>query len=407
VIDPIILARGVHFAATVLAVGTVTFRTLVADPAPIRRRLSTLTWSALALAVITGAIWLLLLAADLTGDSIVDAALNGGAWTVLSATRFGLMTGARLALAAVLAASIVWPRARWLALAAAAAFIALLAWIGHSGATPGAAGDTQLTSDVVHLLAAGAWLGGLPALVLLLAQARGDPRERASAAAATRRFGTLGLICVAALVASGLFNAWNLLAAPRDLLTTDYGRMLSAKLVLVAGMLAFATVNRFALTPRAADPGARRLLKRNSAAEAFLGLGVLFLVGALGTLPPTAHRHEPVAEIPPDAAFVHIHDVTAMADVTVTPGRTGVARASIRLSREDGTEFAAEDVRLALDPPKVTANRIDLPAVRQPDGAWIVPRLEIGQPGNWTVRVLVTPANGPPLVLDAPIVIEP
>jgi copper resistance protein D len=406
-INPLILARGIHIAATALAAGTVGFLVLVAEPGAgaLRRRLIAMTWTALALAVLSGAAWLLLLAADLTGEPIFEI---GGAWQVATETRFGLITGARLTLAAALAVLIVWPRLRWLALAAAAGFIALLGLIGHAGATPGLAGRWLLTSDLVHLLAAGAWLGGLPALALLLAQARGSPGCTVFARTATRRFGWLGAACVAALLASGLFSSWNLLAGPGDLLATDYGRLLSLKLGLVAAMLAIAAVNRFHLTPRLAAPGALRALQRNSLAEAGLGLVVLLLVGALGTLEPTAHIHvhTPSAEIPAEAAFVHIHAGETMADVTIDAGRAGPVRATIRVSRENGTEFPAKELRLALDPPNATARSIEQPAVRQPDGSWKVQRLEIGQPGIWTVRVILVPASGPVLVLDAPIVIE-
>ena len=50
--------------------------------------------------------------------------------------------------------------------------LASLAWAGHGAATPGAAGDLHLAADVLHLLAAGLWLGTLPPLVLLLAEVR-------------------------------------------------------------------------------------------------------------------------------------------------------------------------------------------------------------------------------------------
>ena len=71
-----------------------------------------------------------------------------------------------------------------------------------------------------------------------------------------RRFGWLGLICVVALLASGLLNAWNLLAEPRDLLITDYGRLLLAKLGLVAAMIAIAAVNRCRAHPACRRPPA-------------------------------------------------------------------------------------------------------------------------------------------------------
>ena len=313
-------------------------------------------------------------------------------------------------LALALGVLIKWPAARWPALATAAVFIALLGFIGHAGATPGLGGHLLLTSDLVHLLAAGAWLGGLPALALLLAQARNnaDAAGRAFTRAAILRFGRLGVVCVAALLASGLLTSWNLLSGPRDLLTTDYGRLLSLKLGLVAAMLAIAAINRFQITPRLAAPGTLRALLRNSLGEAGLGLGVLLLVGALGSMEPTAHihAHTSSAEIPAAAAFVHIHDVATMADVTIDPGRTGPVTVTIRVSREDATDFAVKEVRLALDPPSAVGKSIEKATVRRPDGTWQVDRIDIGQPGIWTVRVIVVPASGQPLMLDAPIVIE-
>jgi putative copper resistance protein D len=44
--------------------------------------------------------------------------------------------------------------------------------VGHAGATPGPTGNIHFASDTLHLLTAGAWLGGLPAFVLLLWQAQ-------------------------------------------------------------------------------------------------------------------------------------------------------------------------------------------------------------------------------------------
>ncbi len=105
-------------------------------------------------------------------------------------------------------------------MAAAAGLLALLGLIGHAGATPGLTGGIHLASDMVHLLSAGAWLGGLPALaMLLMAQARRSqkPGWGAIATDATHRFSRLGIICVAVLLASGVVNSWNLLAGPRDL----------------------------------------------------------------------------------------------------------------------------------------------------------------------------------------------
>ena len=54
----------------------------------------------------------------------------------------------------------------------AAASVAALVWAGHGGAATGTRGVVEAAADAVHLLAAGAWLGGLVPLALLLAAAR-------------------------------------------------------------------------------------------------------------------------------------------------------------------------------------------------------------------------------------------
>jgi len=41
------------------------------------------------------------------------------------------------------------------------AFMASLAWAGHGAANASTAGEIQVVADVVHLVAAGAWIGGL------------------------------------------------------------------------------------------------------------------------------------------------------------------------------------------------------------------------------------------------------
>ena len=97
-------------------------------------------WLALAVAVVSGAVWLVLLASDILGASFADVCLHGGAWPVLTDTRFGLVWCIRLALALLLALLLPWPATRWLQITIAAAFLALPALVGHAGATPGLAG---------------------------------------------------------------------------------------------------------------------------------------------------------------------------------------------------------------------------------------------------------------------------
>src|SRR5262249_33835805 len=214
---------------------------------------------------------------------------------------------------------------------------------------------------------------------------------------------------VGALLATGIVNSWNLLGGVRDLWTTDYGRLIGFKIVLLGAMIAVATVNKFHLTPRLPARTALHNLQRNSLAEIGIGLSVLVLVGYLGRLEPTAHVHPATTVVPPGAAFTHIHMPEAMADVTINPGRAGRSAVTIRVSREDFTTFAAKDVRLALDPPPALGNPADSVssiARQQPDGTWAVSDVALSQPGIWIVRVIVIAQSGETIVLDAPIVID-
>jgi putative copper resistance protein D len=404
VIDPLILARSVHIAATVLASGTVCFMVPIADIPALRRQLTLMMWGALAVAIISGIGWLVLVASDILGGSIAEVCLHGGLWEVTAGTRFGMVSCARLLLALMLGLLMLAPRARWLQLTAAILLIGMLALVGHAGATPGMAGRIHLASDVVHLLAAAAWLGGLPALVLLLARAGREPGVTAIAAAATRRFSVLGIVSVAALLASGAINSWNLLAAPADLVATDYGRLVLLKIALFAAMVGIAAVNRYTFTPRLPAPSSMRALRRNSLCEIGLGLCVLLVVGVLGTLPPTAHVHISSATIPPQAAYVHIHTAAAMADVTVDPRHAGTSKITVRVMREDFTPFIAGEIRLALALPGGSGEILKTVPVLMADGTWQA-TMTIPTPGAWNVRVTVVPEAGAAIVLDAPIVI--
>lgn len=409
-IDPLILTRAIHFAATILAGGTVGFMVLVANIPALRRRLVLMTWLALAVSIISGLVWLLLLAAGITGAPLAEVGTNGDAWKVAAGTHFGQVMGARLLLAIALGLLMSKPGLRFAQLAAAAVLVALLAFVGHAGATPGAAGAYHLAADIVHVVAAAAWLGALPGFVLLLAQAKAE-KDFAwldVAGLATARFSRLGLLCVAALLASGAVNSWYLLTSPGDLVSTDYGRVLSLKIALFAAMVAIAALNKYRLTPRLAAPEAIRAMRRNSLAEIGLGLGVLLLAGALGSMEPAAdaHHHD-ITAAPPDAAYAHIHDPVVSADVILVPGRPGRVKATIRLTREDHSGFPARELALALDPPAPGPANMPRPALRMPDGGWQIEEIEVPQPGVWTARVIVTPAKGPAILLDGPIVIEP
>jgi putative copper resistance protein D len=314
--DPLGLARAVHLLATVLASGAVFFHVFVAEPAlgctsatlleRTRARLRYLLVISLAVATVSGVAWLGLLAARIGDTSFLDA-FGEAAWPLLMQTQFGTVWQLRLALALVLAAGLrrssdgATSIPNIIAVGASACFVGTLAWSGHGAATPGTAGDLHLVADILHLIAAAAWLGGLVPLVMLMrwmVQST-EKIDSTSFLEVLHRFSNLGLLAVATLVVTGALNIYFILGGTEALLAGDYERALLAKLTLFVVMLAFAAVNRLALAPdlasAEADPTQEARLARrihlNAAIEAGLGIAIVVLVGWLGIMAPGMASH--------------------------------------------------------------------------------------------------------------------
>ena len=436
--DPLLYARAIHFAATMLVAGVVLFAVFVAAPAwrgtagnsgvaiNVRTRLAVIAWIGLALAAISGAAWLVLTAAAMSDRPAAQTFGDGVLWTVLSQTTFGRDWLIRFVLACALAATLpalLSPRnhkTRWLEAAAtilAAAFAGTLAWAGLAAGGLGGEAIIHPAADVLHLIAAAAWVGALLPRIVLFAAAGADDASLSTALTATTRFSILGIASVGTLLATGIVNTLYLAGSLPALLHTDYGRLLLIKIALFLAMVAIAAVNRFRLTPQllqrasiAASGNALRRLRGNAAIEVLAGAIVIVIVAALGTMPPAihaAHQHPTYGAVPADAAFVHIHLVEGMADVTIRPGRTGRARATIRLWDEDFAALDARQVSLTLTAPAAATQPISRPARQDRDGAWQVDGIELSEPGNWTVSVGVALDQTKHLTLTAPIVIEP
>lgn len=299
-------ARAVHFGATLLLEGTIAFDVLVAGPAlagavdlrMVKRPLNWIAPGAFLVAILSGAAWLILLAAELAGAPIASAMSDGTAWLLLTQTQFGIAWQARAAgfllLALCMLARKRTEAAHWTALVVSIGLAGSIAWSGHGAATPGAAGNVHLTLDFMHLSAAGLWVGGLLPFALLLLDTRPDAAGRLSL-----RFSALATASVLILLPSGIANAWFVLPSANALTATLYGKLLLAKIALFLLMLAFAAVNRFVLIPKLShEASAGRSASRlaiHSGCELALGLVILAIVGVLGILDPGGHNHSAAA----------------------------------------------------------------------------------------------------------------
>lgn len=233
---------------------------------------------------------LVLMTRAMSGETAL-AALWPHLQMMLLETDVGLAWAVRMiALIAVL----IRPGAKLASMAGAVA-LASLAWSGHGAMDEGALRFWHFLSDILHLLAAGAWLGAMLALVLMAQGAVDEARIRALAFA-VRRFEWIGAVIVLTLSISGVVN-YLFIVGPRldEVLLGTYGMLLAIKVLLFAGMLVLAALNRFHLGPALAQALrngqyviAANALRRSVVVELAIALLIVALVAWLGTLSPEA-----------------------------------------------------------------------------------------------------------------------
>jgi putative copper resistance protein D len=304
--EGLLLSRVVHYAALLFAFGVCFFPAYAfsgterqaAFAYQSKYKSSFLTAGLTAL--VSGLSWLLFTAASMAGS--LSEALNPETMgDVLAETGFGLVWSIHLGLVA--AFTILADGNRWAFLpyaialtALSAASLASLAGVGHTQTQEGFDMFVHAIADGTHLLAAGAWLGGLvPLLALLTPWPHRNARADIDMGRLLMRFSSMGYIAVALLIGTGAVNSWYLLPPLSRLPDTLYGQVLIVKLGLFVLMLLLAGMNRFWLVPRiqAGDGSAEikaRLsrLRRHVMGEQLLGVLIVALVSALGTLSPSA-----------------------------------------------------------------------------------------------------------------------
>jgi len=265
--------RFVHVAGMLSLFGTLLARCwlapLGATPEQ-RRALRRLGRASLLLALLGGVGWLVQGAYSDIEATSARAVLATAAGLMMQ-TRFGHRLA--LCLLALLASGLLaecrrWRPASWLSAVA----IGLHAGVQHASEI----GAWAWLAQSLHLLAAGAWLGGLAPLALLL---RGP-----AMVAIARRFSMLAMFAVGTLAITAPLLAGALLGGLSALFGSAYGAVALGKMALFAVLLLLAARNRFLLMPRL--PDAPMALRRAIGLETLIGLFVVLLASLLASLPP-------------------------------------------------------------------------------------------------------------------------
>jgi len=376
---PNVGAAGVHAAiwivqfvlsfALFIGVGGAFFAAWLAAKRPLPRQ--SVLAAAITCGIVAAAVSISFQGLDALAEPLQDA-LRPGVWLEGFTTSWGstvLVAGATLvgALLALGFDNRSWSRA-FAVLALIGIGLALVA-SGHASTT-----EPRLLSIPVvflHGVCVAFWIGSL--LPLALAVPAGD-------SVALERFSRLIPVPLLVLIASGVVLAFVQLDRPDALWTTDYGRVLSAKIALVLMLLALGALNRYAIVPRLALTGTRSLVTV-IATEFALAIVILGLVGLWRFMPP------PRALAAAQMTYIHFHGEPAMAQIELTPVRDRGAAVTIDVTDDELKPVAAKQVDLVIWNPSAGIEPIRRNATFEGGATWRIVGLQIPLAGVWRMRV--------------------
>jgi copper transport protein len=332
----------------------------------------------------------------------VEGSGRAGLGIVMSST-IGQITAAKLGVVVLLGGALVgywcvsggrtWS---W----AMALFLTVLllmsdALVSHSAATPAWRG-LALGAELLHLLGVTLWVGGLGYFATLFWW--GTLRESSAAnelAWAIPAFSLLAVVAVGLLTVSGLYLTQLHLGSLNPLFSTSYGRILLAKLSVVALMMALGGYHQFIVHPRilasleqsghSAIPHSQKF-RQTLRIEALLGLLALLLASFLGTTAPPSTP-------PPDgnATFRQARAVgEAQLVIEVWPLRPGPNEIRLTVTDPDGLPLIdATAALLQLQVAGTETAPIGVTLEREAPGVFVKRDAVLGIEGKWRGRVTI------------------
>jgi copper transport protein len=272
------VVRYIGYAGLVLLVGPVLVITLLWPARLSRSGPAGVIWTGMGLVTLATVAGVVLDVPYTSGGGLLDVD-GSGLRNVLSSTfgtahliRLGLLVAIALLLRPLLRGETGRVDQILLAVLGGAA---ILTWpiAGHPAASPVAA--VSVVVDAVHLTSMAVWLGGLVMLVAFLLR-QANERELGAILPIWSRWAALA---VGALVLAGTVQALIEVGTPGALVSTTYGRLIIAKVVLLGAVISIAAYSRKLVLRRLA-PGEPRRLRRAVGAE----LGITAVVLALSAV---------------------------------------------------------------------------------------------------------------------------
>ncbi len=269
------------------------------------------------------------------------------------------------------------------------------------------------------MLAVGLWLGGLAGLLLTLGR---TPSQATSTAA--RRFARVATAGIVIVALTGLQRAIAEVGTLDALVSTDFGRLVIAKVGLLGVLAVLGAVNHFRNAPAAGR--SLRGLRRAGSAELLVGATVVLISATLVNLAPPVEGARaasgaggsgaslaspaptpstPTPTTAPLLADGNDFGTSVRLHLVVTPGVAGPNGFTATVTDFDtGAAVAASGVSLRFTPPRsdVGTSRLDLTGAA---GTYRGTGSNLSLAGTW--KIAATVANGSssvevPLTLTVP-----
>jgi copper transport protein len=269
---------------------------------------------------------------------------------------------------------------------AAALGLALLVTVSLAGhAATGSLVPVALPFDVVHVGAAAVWLGGLSMLVL--AVLRGQPDGRVVV-----RFSQLALGAVIAIAITGGFAAWRQIGTLPAVTGTTFGRLVLAKTIAFAAVVAVAGFSRTTVHGSLAVPGFPRgtaaSVGSGSRLRAAAGIEVVIVTTVLA-LAAVLINAQPARQAFAQPFSNEVHAGPDLVDTTIDPAKAGPLAFHVYVLTADGAQLDVPEVQATMAQPSGGITALTVPLTKAGPGHFVAYSFDVPIRGTWIVQIKI------------------
>ncbi len=275
------------------------------------------------------------------------------------------------------------------AIAFSGIYLLLIALTSHNAATPGDIRWFAIATDLIHIIAATIWVGGIAYLLVAATSRSADQSSHTGFLQLATRFAPLAIFATTILVTSGIVSSLMQVTIP-EALNTPYGRVLGAKVLLLVILIALAIRNNRSVA-RSTNPDATvaNSLRRYISIELGVAFAVLLATAGLASLEPARLYAERKGIGVADHVTVKETISGATIDAKLDPGNTGSNNLTVDIT-DDGAPFlSATEVRARVKYLDDNFGEYFAPLENTSPGQWRLNDITIGVTGAYQLDVTV------------------